>query len=169
MIEHSDALCGQRESDAYKRGWDDCAKFAAEQAKARLSKNARSTSRQAVARNSDIIKGVQADVYAAISRQPLTDFDLEDLLGRTHQSVSAARNALMMAGLITDSGERRKNRRGNNCIVWMLSSPSSKEEDDRTAPVVPVAHVHTCNGVRPTSVDTCPACLAERGQGGLWP
>jgi hypothetical protein len=119
-----DALAQQ-----YNAGWNDATTFAAEQAKARLSRKARPTSREAVARNADSIKGVQLAVYGLISKHPLgmTDFDLEDALGRSHQSVSAARNALMMAGLVTDSGKRRPNRRGNNVTVWVATSPSSEE------------------------------------------
>jgi hypothetical protein len=141
-IEHSDSLCGQRESDAYHRGWSDCQKFIAEQQAARLSNKAQRTSKAAVARNADAIKGIQKDVLTALQGNPLglTDFDLESALGRTHQSVSAARNALMMSGLVTDSGKTRPNARGNASIVWMLSSPSSEEThaddddvDDRPA------------------------------------
>jgi len=68
----------------------------------------------------------------------LTDFDLEDALGRSHQSVSAARNTLMNAGLVTDSGKTRPNARGNRCIVWVVSSPSSKDENDPQPDPVPV-------------------------------
>jgi hypothetical protein len=125
---------------AYNRGWNDCTQMIAQQQQARLSKKAQRTSRAAVARNADSIKGVQRDVLTALSRNPLglTDFDLEDALGRTHQSVSAARNVLMNAGLVTDSGKTRPNARGNRCIVWVVSSPSSKDDDVRTADPVPV-------------------------------
>ena len=150
-------------SAEYKRGWDDCAKVAAEQAKARLSRKARSTSREAVHRNADSIKGVQRDVYTALTHNPLglTDFDLEDALGRSHQSVSAARNALMMSGLVTDSGKRRPNRRGNNAIVWVVSSPSSEDADVRKPDAV--SSPTGPNGGRTTATITlpnppCPEC-----------
>lgn len=171
MIEHSDAICGQREADAYKKGWEDATRFAAEQAKPLLRRDAMDTSRKAVQRNADIIKGTQATVYALIknSRNGLTDFELESTTGIVHQSVSAARRALVLAGLVTDSGERRKNLRGNDAAVWVLASPSRLEPDDRSAPAVAVAHVHTCDDTRPRTKDVCVACLAERGQEGLWP
>ena len=72
-----DALAQQ-----YNAGWNDATSFAAEQAKARLSRKARPTSREAVARNADSIKGVQLSVYGLISQHPLgmTDFDLEDII-----------------------------------------------------------------------------------------
>lgn len=49
----------------------------------------------------------------------LTDDDLEQMLERSHQSVSGARNTLMKDGLVVDSGRRRKNRYGNDSIVWV--------------------------------------------------
>lgn len=49
----------------------------------------------------------------------LTDDDLEQMLSRSHQSVSGARNTLMKDGLVVDSGRRRKNRYGNDSIVWV--------------------------------------------------
>lgn len=133
-MEHSDSLCGQRESDAYHRGWNDCQRFIAEQQEARLGKKAQRTSRAAVERNIDSIRGLQREVLDALQRNPLglTDFDLESALGRTHQSVSAARNALMTAGLVSDSGKTRPNARGNHSIVWVLTSPSRMESDDRS-------------------------------------
>lgn len=146
-----DALAQQ-----YNAGWNDATSFAAEQAKARLSRKARPTSREAVARNADSIKGVQLAVYGLISKHPLgmTDFDLEDALGRSHQSVSAARNALMMSGLVTDSGKRRPNRRGNNATVWVAASPSSEETSDRSSdsPVPVTTREFTVDGVTFTGV-----------------
>jgi hypothetical protein len=53
------------------------------------------------------------------SADGLTDFDLERMLGRTHQSVSGCRNTLMNDGWIEDSGRRRRNERGNPSIVWV--------------------------------------------------
>lgn len=47
-----------------------------------------------------------------------TDDELERLLGRSHQSVSGARNTLVRKGYVVDSGERRKNSHGNMAIVW---------------------------------------------------
>jgi hypothetical protein len=130
----------ERLGKAYNRGWNDCTQMIADQQQARLSKKAQRTSKAAVARNADSIKGLQRLVLTAIARNPLglTDFDLESALGRSHQSVSAARNTLMNAGLVTDSGKTRPNARGNRCIVWVVSSPSSKDDDVRTADPVPV-------------------------------
>ena len=155
---------GQARSEGYKKGWDDAARFASQQSEARLSRNPRRTSVQAVQRNADSIKGLQRDVYNALAVAGYfgyTDFDLEDITGRSHQSVSAARNALMMAGLVTDSGKTRPNARGNPSIVWILASPESKETNAGTADPGPVDLVHTCNGVSPTVATDCPACVDE--------
>jgi hypothetical protein len=48
----------------------------------------------------------------------MTDDDVERSLGRSHQSVSAARNHLVKRGYITDSGETAKNRWNNDAVVW---------------------------------------------------
>lgn len=48
-----------------------------------------------------------------------TDDELEELTGRTHQSVSATRNTLMRKGYVIDSGLRRKTRSGNPAIVYV--------------------------------------------------
>lgn len=48
----------------------------------------------------------------------LTDDDLERILKRAHQSVSATRNALVADGWLEDSGARRETRYGNPAVVW---------------------------------------------------
>ena len=54
------------------------------------------------------------------SKEGLTDYDLEALTGRTHQSVSATRKlSLVDRGLVVDSGRRRLNQYGNLAIVWI--------------------------------------------------
>jgi DNA-binding transcriptional ArsR family regulator len=65
----------------------------------------------------------QRQIYDAIAlRRGLTDDELEYILGKSHQSVSAGRNALMEAGLVYASQERRETRYGNNAIVWKVSA-----------------------------------------------
>lgn len=147
-------------AEAYKQGWEDATKVAVEQTSARLHRNPRPTSAAAVARNVESLKGLRRLVYNTLAKAPLglTDFDLETATGRSHQSVSAARNALMMAGLVTDSGKTRPNARGNASIVWMLSSPSSKETNAHgTASTV--TDIHSCSDTRPRY--TCNACITE--------
>lgn len=52
-----------------------------------------------------------------------TDDELETVLGKSHQSVSAARNGLMQDGLLVDSGEKRPTRYGFDAIVWVTNKP----------------------------------------------
>jgi hypothetical protein len=58
---------------------------------------------------------------AIIARRGLTDDDLEYVTGRSHQSVSSARNRLMEDGLIYDTGEKRTTRHGADAAVWKAS------------------------------------------------
>lgn len=48
-----------------------------------------------------------------------TDDELETVMGRSHQSVSAARNGLVKDGLLVDSGEKRPTRYGAEATVWV--------------------------------------------------
>lgn len=59
------------------------------------------------------------NLVASFGDQGLTDNELEIITKWTHQSVSGARNALMMRGMIRDSGQRRPNQRGNREIAWV--------------------------------------------------
>lgn len=88
-----------------------------------ISKRAKMTSRKAAEKVMPKAGSIRQQVYSAIIRLGgLTDFELEDLLRIKHQTVSASRNSLMKDGFIFDSGERRKNKSGNECIVWRVSS-----------------------------------------------
>lgn len=60
------------------------------------------------------------EIHDLIVNSPngMTDDEIEIATGYTHQSASGTRNSLMRDGFIWDSGERRKNRRGNLSIVW---------------------------------------------------
>jgi len=59
-----------------------------------------------------------AKVFAVIRSYPSTCDEVEQSLDGTHQSISAAVNALMREGWITDSGVRRPTRSGRPAIVW---------------------------------------------------
>lgn len=64
---------------------------------------------------------VQDQVLALFIKHPIvgfTDDQVEQMLGRSHQSVSAARNHLVKRGYLTNSGLTRKNRWGNDAVVW---------------------------------------------------
>lgn len=51
----------------------------------------------------------------------LTDDEVEQLLGLSHQTTSARRRALVIRGLVKDSGRRRKTRSGRNATVWIAA------------------------------------------------
>ena len=62
-------------------------------------------------------------VYDLIAEHgDLCDHELEEITGRTHQSVSATRNTLMNSGWVEDSGKRRKTPQGNFAIAWRISA-----------------------------------------------
>lgn len=58
---------------------------------------------------------------AELSRPGYTDEQLERRLGSSHQTVSSARNWLVEAGWVVDSGHRRLTRSGRKAVVWTLS------------------------------------------------
>jgi hypothetical protein len=51
-----------------------------------------------------------------------TDAQMERRLNKSHQTVSSARNWLVQAGWVIDSGERRPNPSGRPATVWALST-----------------------------------------------
>ena len=61
------------------------------------------------------------DMFLIRGKAGLTDDEVENITGWTHQSASACRNVLMNEGFLVDSGERRKTRRGTNAIVWRIT------------------------------------------------
>lgn len=63
------------------------------------------------------------------SRDGLTDYQLEEATGRTHQSVSSARNGLVNDSWLVNTGRTRMNRHGNEAIVWG-PTPALREEMD---------------------------------------
>lgn len=84
------------------------------------------TSHEMAARRAPKEGTIRAQIMESIGRLKdagATDDDLEVILGRSHQSVSAARNSLVRDGWLRDSGERRKNRWGNRAIVWVHEDP----------------------------------------------
>ena len=84
------------------------------------------------------VKGSDTSTAAAISQEPslastqykilsiiryyatsgCTDDELEGVTGLRHQSVSARRRELVLAGLVVDSGERRLTSSGRMATVW---------------------------------------------------
>lgn len=121
-------------AEGYANGYKDAMQVMAEQSGMRLSRKARDTQRKAVSKTlprSGTKNRLLWDMFCTHADTGLTDDEIEVKTGWTHQSASAHRNLLMTRGLLTDSGQRRKNRRGLDCIVWTPLSPASKEPDDR--------------------------------------
>lgn len=50
-----------------------------------------------------------------------TDYEMEDLFNRSHQSVSGAMSKLRSDGWLSDSGRTRKNKYQNDCRVWIAT------------------------------------------------
>lgn len=59
--------------------------------------------------------------FARAGAAGATDDDVERTTGRPHQTVSSARNALVAAGYLTDTGRTRATRSGHAATVWRVS------------------------------------------------
>lgn len=89
----------------------------------RLNASPTDTQRKAAERKMPRSGTQQAEILTLIRMHGgLTDEQIEDLTGASHQSASAARNALMNKGWVLDSGDRRKNRNGNEAIIWIANT-----------------------------------------------
>lgn len=79
------------------------------------------TSAAAAASQQPTLGTKQAKVYQLLKGQStgLTDDDLEGLTGWRHQTVSARRRELVLAGLVVDSGQRRITSSGRQATVWV--------------------------------------------------
>jgi hypothetical protein len=88
-----------------------------------LSRKARDTSREAVAKNLGRAGTKKRTVYNLIVEHGgLTDDEIEVLTGHTHQSASSSRNKLMNDGFVIATEERRRTRQGQKAIVWKAAS-----------------------------------------------
>ena len=86
-----------------------------------IAKNARQTSREAAERAYPKSGTMRLRVYEYIIRQGLkgaTDQEIQRNLNLSGDTVRPSRITLFQDGFIIDSGERRKNANGNDCIVW---------------------------------------------------
>ncbi len=63
-------------------------------------------------------------LQALTGTKGLTNDDLEQHLGVSHQALSPRVNELRAAGLVCDSGRRRQTRNGRAAIVWTLGTDS---------------------------------------------
>lgn len=91
------------------------------------SNNAPDTSGQAAA-SLDNVSGLARTCFDEIVLAGgLTTYQLTQVLGREHQTISARVNDLMKKGWIVDSGQRRKTGSGRNAIVWKPSHLALQE------------------------------------------
>ncbi|GAB3952421.1 hypothetical protein GCM10029976_090580 [Kribbella albertanoniae] len=69
-----------------------------------------------------LLKGIRLDILRALrAHGPLTDYELENMLRRSHQSISGGRRRCAIDALVEDTGKRRQNRFGNSVIVWTIT------------------------------------------------
>ena len=83
-----------------------------------LSNNTTYTSGQAGASLKNISGDARACYEEIVLAGGLTVDQVEVVLNRPHQTVSARVNQLRDSGWVCDSGMRRKTRSGRNAIVW---------------------------------------------------
>lgn len=80
------------------------------------------TSRSAASSMVESSKAIRADVLREIRTcGGLTDDELERVLHRRHQTVSARRRELVLLGLVKDSETRRKTSSGRSAVVWVAT------------------------------------------------
>lgn len=86
------------------------------------------TSHEAADSMQPVIEKVRRQILSFLSQTPdgATDDELEVALGLKHQTASATRRGLVIAGLVWDTGKTRKTRSGRNAIVWALDKPSKE-------------------------------------------
>jgi len=80
------------------------------------------TSRMAAASVAPIFSGVRLQVLRAISKHPMTDEQGQGIVGMTGNSYRPCRVTLMDAGLIEDTGSRRKTISGRTAVVWGITA-----------------------------------------------
>lgn len=90
------------------------------------------TSKEAAALANPVQGSVRRAIVAlcAHTRPPeagFTDAQLERRLNRTHQTVSSARNWLVNAGWLQDSGRRFPTPSGRMAVVWELTSAAHRQ------------------------------------------
>lgn len=87
-----------------------------------ISKNAQRTTRttaEKIMPKTGSIRRIVYDLVKSNNDYGYTDYELETVLMSSHQTVSASRRSLVIDGYIIDSGKTRKNKNGNDCIVWV--------------------------------------------------
>jgi len=91
------------------------------------------TSRDAAMLAAPVQASARHAIIAALAHVPpmvepgYTDEQLERRLGRSHQTVSSARNWLVNHGWVCDSGVKRKTRSNRDAVVWSLTPDASRQ------------------------------------------
>jgi hypothetical protein len=85
------------------------------------SRNPQRTSNKAAERFLPRSGSVRRKVYDYLAQSGgKTDYELERDFDISHQTISASRRSLVVDGWLVDSGQTRKNKSGNDCIVWTV-------------------------------------------------
>jgi hypothetical protein len=86
------------------------------------------TSHEAARSMESHVKQVRKGIAGFLRDRPqgATDDEIEQGLNLKHQTASAARRGLVIAGLVRDSGEVRKTRSGRNAIVWVSTQATER-------------------------------------------
>lgn len=72
------------------------------------------------------LEGLVLESIRARGVEGATDDEVEGATGLTHQCASARRRALVLKGLVRDSGQRRATRQRRRAIVWVLGQETPK-------------------------------------------
>jgi hypothetical protein len=91
-----------------------------------ISGNSQRTSSKAAEKVMPRTGTIRRKIYDLIVQQGdygMTDHALEIALNGKHQTISASRRSLVVDGWLVDSGKTRINNQGNDCIVWVTTSP----------------------------------------------
>jgi predicted transcriptional regulator len=67
---------------------------------------------------------------AANGASGTTDDAIESALGLRHQSASARRRELVLAGFIADSGRREKTRSGRSAVLWVQTCHLEPKQEE---------------------------------------
>lgn len=79
------------------------------------------TSREAASKIAPHTQYLVRKIAQLLTNGPRACFEVEQLLDMSHQTASARMTEMREAGLIVDTGERRKTPTGRNAIVWKLA------------------------------------------------
>ena len=91
------------------------------------SNNSTDTSNQAAASLGDVSGDARRCFDEIVLAGGLTVYQLTQVLGRSHQTISARVNDLMNKGWIVDSGLRRPTGSGRKAIVWKPSEAALRK------------------------------------------